>query len=538
MRGGNSRPISRVLLLVSGLVLITGLAMLTGREAVLMRNTLWLAGGSWLMAWPTGSLLAVSATRLDRRGQFLFWCGIAFLAFLPLHVQAAAWDLRPWLLEPSDTAWGEAWWAALAGYGIAAIPWVTLLTAWQLQVPASVADALCLDATAAQSLWHGMLPRLLASLPITMWWVLIQTSTDITLTDLYQVRTYAEEVYVGFSMGDGVTDLIPQTAAWHGVAPALVAVGLMVASCCVLQRMNGIVSDDDCEPESVMPRWGETAILRSIRGLAAALLLLLVVVPLASLMHRAGMEVMQIGSERVRQWSVAKLATLTGRAPWDFLTEIGWTVLLGQMAAIGGLVVAGAWSVIARHSLVARWMLCLVVACSLVIPGPVVGLALDGWGSRPSLGGAWIYDRTFVFPVVALWWHILPWQVAIVWAGVRSLPADQLDEARIQGTTPWRLWTRIAAPQRGTCLITAWLVGFLLASSDLSTSMLVMPPGISTLSVRVFGLLHAAADDRVAALCLFTSGSVAVASLAVVGIWHRFRQSLRYPRPASYNTNA
>ena len=173
----------------------------------------------------------------------------------------------------------------------------------------------------------------------------------------------------------------------------------------------------------------------------------------------------------------------------------------------------------------------MAVACSLFIPGPVVGLTLDRWGTT---WGAWLYDRTVVLPVVALGWHILPWQAAIVWSGVSSLPADQWDQARLQGATIWQLWTRIAVPQRASCLITAWLVGFLLASSDLSTSILVMPPGISTISVRLFGLLHAAADDRVAAICLFVSGSVAAATLATVLFWHRFLRSMRRPSPLSY----
>ena len=50
----------------------------------------------------------------------------------------------------------------------------------------------------------------------------------------------------------------------------------------------------------------------------------------------------------------------------------------------------------------------------------------------------------------------------------------------------------------------AALVGaFALAWGELSAIHLATPPGIETVTQRIFGLLHAGADDQVAALCLW-----------------------------------
>jgi ABC-type Fe3+ transport system permease subunit len=57
-------------------------------------------------------------------------------------------------------------------------------------------------------------------------------------------------------------------------------------------------------------------------------------------------------------------------------------------------------------------------------------------------------------------------------------------------------------PARRELLIAAWCASFALASGDLAASVLVTPPGVSTLSIRIFGLLHAGVDDQVAAVCL------------------------------------
>ena len=51
-------------------------------------------------------------------------------------------------------------------------------------------------------------------------------------------------------------------------------------------------------------------------------------------------------------------------------------------------------------------------------------------------------------------------------------------------------------------MLVAWCAAFAVAAGDLAVMLLVAPPGMSTLSMRVFGLLHAGVDDQVAGLCL------------------------------------
>jgi iron(III) transport system permease protein len=61
---------------------------------------------------------------------------------------------------------------------------------------------------------------------------------------------------------------------------------------------------------------------------------------------------------------------------------------------------------------------------------------------------------------------------------------------------------RIALPQRLPAVAVAWLVGLAVASGDLAASILVVPPGMETLSRRVFGLIHYGIEDQVAGICL------------------------------------
>jgi iron(III) transport system permease protein len=48
----------------------------------------------------------------------------------------------------------------------------------------------------------------------------------------------------------------------------------------------------------------------------------------------------------------------------------------------------------------------------------------------------------------------------------------------------------------------AWLAALAISLGDLAASILVVPPGVTTLSIRIFGLLHYGVEDQVAGICL------------------------------------
>jgi iron(III) transport system permease protein len=73
----------------------------------------------------------------------------------------------------------------------------------------------------------------------------------------------------------------------------------------------------------------------------------------------------------------------------------------------------------------------------------------------------------------------------------------------------------VGVRSRLAALVAAWFVALALASGELSASILVVPPGVSTVSIRVFGLLHAGVGNQAAALCLTNLVILSGAALAV-----------------------
>jgi iron(III) transport system permease protein len=74
----------------------------------------------------------------------------------------------------------------------------------------------------------------------------------------------------------------------------------------------------------------------------------------------------------------------------------------------------------------------------------------------------------------------------------------------------------IVFPSRAGALAAVWLAAFAVAAGDLACSILVVPAGVTTVPIRVFGLLHAGVDDQVAAICLVALAAFILMSIVVL----------------------
>ena len=111
-------------------------------------------------------------------------------------------------------------------------------------------------------------------------------------------------------------------------------------------------------------------------------------------------------------------------------------------------------------------------------------------------------------PCLAQWVRTLPWATLIVWTAVRTIPRTLLDVAAVEGAGPVVTLVAVVLPLRWPAFAAAWLVAVAVSLGDLAASILVVPPGITTLSIRIFGLLHYGVEDDVAGICLALGGLV------------------------------
>ena len=148
----------------------------------------------------------------------------------------------------------------------------------------------------------------------------------------------------------------------------------------------------------------------------------------------------------------------------------------------------------------------LLLAIGFALPGPVVGVWLIHGFNQPSDSLlsplTWCYDNTILVPVLAQLFRALPLVTLLVWTRMATIPQEVLDSSICDGAGWWRQLAWVVLPQCWLAVMAAIGVAFVLAIGELAATILVVPPGVSTLPVRIFGLLHYGAEDRVAALCL------------------------------------
>jgi iron(III) transport system permease protein len=173
-----------------------------GRTRLLARNALLLAAGTCVVSLPPGALLALLAARTNMPGRRAAGLTLGAMLFVPLYVQAAAWDAGfgplGWCsiaLDAVNSPLLAGWRAAIWVHAAASIPWVALIVASGLRfVDSDLEEQALLDGSAGQVLWRVTLRSAAPSLAAAALWILVTTAGEMTVTDLYRVRTYCEEL--------------------------------------------------------------------------------------------------------------------------------------------------------------------------------------------------------------------------------------------------------------------------------------------------------------------------------------------------------
>jgi iron(III) transport system permease protein len=448
---------------------------------------------------------------------------LAGLLFLPLYVQAAAWNgaigTGGWLTqriagETYAAPWLAGWTGAIWIHAMGALPWMALLGAASLRtVERRLEEEALLDGRPLAVLMRVSLRRGGVGFWAATMWTVVVCATEIAVTDLFQIRTFAEEIYTEATLGPlgALPGGLLKTDLAIGVAIIGAGVGVAIAwTVPWLPRATTI-------PFDASWRWRpELGVRRCISAIAWALAMVLLAPPLGALMWRAGIAVTQYEGTFLRSWSLVKAFTMIAESPWEHRREWGWSLAIGVIAAMTTMLIAVALSWLARRP-GWRWPLAGAVALTLAVPAPLWGVWVIGLLNH-SGDSIWtpltvLYDRTLLAPVMVQVIRTLPIVGLWVWAQLSSVPTDLLEAARIEGAGGLAQLLRVAMPLRRVGIAAAAGMALALSVSELSATLLVLPPGVTTISVRIFQLLHYGVDDRVAALAL----SVIAAMLLVGG---------------------
>jgi iron(III) transport system permease protein len=158
----------------------------------------------------------------------------------------------------------------------------------------------------------------------------------------------------------------------------------------------------------------------------------------------------------------------------------------------------------------------VVFVLLFAVPSTVVGVGLIGLWNRPGILGV-IYGTDAMLLLVCLG-RFLPVASLGLAAAIRQVPISHEEAAASAGARWFRTMWRIVLPQVAVAIAAMWVVVFVLAFGELGASILVAPPGESTLPIRIYTLIANAPPAQVAALALLQAAVIIAAPLLLAGI--------------------
>jgi iron(III) transport system permease protein len=145
------------------------------------------------------------------------------------------------------------------------------------------------------------------------------------------------------------------------------------------------------------------------------------------------------------------------------------------------------------------------------LPSTVIGIGMIGVWNRPFTNFVYATPIILILGYVIQYW-VLPSRITL--AALSRIPPSMEEAAQVIGVSWTKRITGIVMPLVKTDLGVAWLVAYIFCLRDMGISMLVYPPGMDPLTVRIFTLMANGEPAMIAALCVL----LVVVSLVPFGL--------------------
>jgi iron(III) transport system permease protein len=476
------------------------LVMPSDRRLGLLIHSLSLAGAVALGGTFVGGLAGLALWRLHSGiASYLRW-GVLILAPVPAYIHALAWSsFMRWLGAGFETlgfgglaleGWVGSWWVETMAY----LPLATGLCLMGLEmVIPELVEAARVMRSDFDTLMRIVLPLAAPAFCAAAGLLFVISLTDYSVPSLFSVSVYSLEIFAEYSIAHRAANaLFLSVPLLFVTAVVVVLLGSALRNAATAPRRAGRE-----QAPMAWPGW-----LAGLCGMAMIIVVAQVLVPGISL-------AVSTGSWR----GLARTVSLAAR-------EISFTAWIGAVSAAVCLPLAfGAAAELLRPGWRGRlWW--LLVTLPLAVPAPLMGIGLIAfWNGLPVPG---LYGTDWM-PVLAALGRFTPPAALVALIALRRMDPLLADAARVHQHHPVQRLVQVQIPMLAPGLMATAGLAFALALGELGATLLITPPGRSTLAIRIYNYLHYGASGSVAGLCLMMAGaSILAASLALaaLAVWH------------------
>lgn len=460
-----------------------------------------------LLAMPLGLVLS----KLQGRGSSILAGLLTGMMFVPLYIQAGGWNagfgaLGWWTVTQAQASQNlfSGLWAVTWIHAFHAIPWC----AWILAVglthssPSHEAQAM-LDGGTSNVLLRVWLPNMIRWGCISTLIVACWISGDMVVTNLYRVPTLTEQCYLDLSSGADSS-----RAFYLSMFPPL----LLTVALGISFSRTSFIADHAARPSSPTLALSRSLSI-SLWPIAILVACIAIFAPLGNLVMKAGWDPIKNGDQIVHQWTFHQFGK-SFLSVAEFTQEFYWSIML-----VGFSTILTVLCCVPTSYLAVRFpkVILPAFAICLSLPGPMIAITVKRtFESLPPALSNVLVEQTLCLPAIALQFRTLPIAVTILYflyLRWRSQYRSILELDGYSAISRIKLFIGLHWGSLGGLL----LLILAIAMSELSCYLLVLPAGVSPLSMRIFELLHYGVRYKEAGLCLF----LAIAGILLGYLAHR-----------------
>lgn len=461
--------------------------------AEMMTNSVWFAIGSAVLSLVVGTALAFLNVRTDVPFKALFFGASIIPLVIPGILYTVSWiflaspdiGLLNYVLEPIFgpgalniySVWGMIW---VEGLHLSPITFLFMVAAFRSQDPSLEESALMSGASRFTVMRKITVPLLRPAIAAS---VLIMTVRALESFEVPALLGLQEGIYVFTSKIYFMLRTYPQDLNGAGALAlgllAIAALGMVLEH--VLSR--GAKAYQTVTGKGFRPRPIELGTWRPVAGLAIiGYFLITVILPLCMLLYTSLLPYYQKPSAKAfSSMSLDNFEALLHMS--KAMTALKNSLFLGAASAtlVMILMAIAAWIVV-RSNISGRKVLDLLSFAPLVIPGLVLGLALQFVYLRSPLA---IYGTIWIL-LVAYITRYMPYGMRYAVTSMQQISSELEESASVSGASWWQVFRRVLLPLLMPGLLAGWIYIFVVSFRELSSSILLYSSGSEVLSILIW----------------------------------------------------
>lgn len=439
----------------------------------------------------TSTVLGVPLGFLLARAEFALKNILRFLLIIPLvippYIFALAWVLLFGKTMPGFT---YSLFGAVLVLGLCFYPLPMLATETALRsVDGRMEEAALLAAPPLRVFWRITMPLISPIIAASFLIVFVLAAAEFGVPGLLRVRVFTTEIFTAFA---ALYDF--------GAATALAVPSVLITLFATLFAAKSIGNKT-----LVGSRRGFSA-MKLTRGIstisllttACFIVLAAVILPVSALFYEA------IGVRNIENVVLDSGPAIRNSL---VLSAIGATLVVVAAVFLG--------YARGRAKSEMSWVADAVFVVTFAVPSTIVGVGIIGLWNHSFTD--FIYSSQAII-VIGYLARFIPIGALILGGIVRQVPYSIEEAAAMSGAGWLRIFSRIVLPNLKFGIAGTWIIIFIFTFGELGATLLVAPPGDTTLPVRIYTIIANTPPSEIAALALLQI-AVVVFPLTFLVFW-------------------